>query len=299
MLVGLCGPVASGKSTIASFLQNELGFTVISANTVITEILNGNGEDADAEGAHDIISSNLWGQCWRRNINIVLDDVLPISEAYKEFFKRPYFLPIYVTAPLMTRYQRLSRYREAVPSLSDFIRTDDLEMHFNNVQMERDTGSGPVAVGQSMLSWSEMERMCKVRILNHFSTLQDLHEHLFRLDLTNPERLRPGWDTYFMSLAVLASQRTNCMKRRVGCVIVRNHRIVATGYNGTPSQVTNCLDGGCSRCNVSTNKQGVGLDLCLCLHAEENAIIEAGRERCQGGTLYTNLFPCLLCAKVC
>jgi dCMP deaminase len=117
------------------------------------------------------------------------------------------------------------------------------------------------------------------------------------VNFTDPERLRPGWDAYFMALAELASERTNCMKRRVGCVIARNRRLVATGYNGTPSRVRNCLDGGCARCNGSESRAGVGLDLCLCLHAEENAIIEAGRERCEGATLYTNLFPCILCAK--
>lgn len=100
-----------------------------------------------------------------------------------------------------------------------------------------------------------------------------------------------------MSLAHLASQRTNCMKRHVGCVIARNKRVIATGYNGTPTGVRNCADGGCPRCNGTQASRAVALDLCLCLHAEENAIIEAGRDRCEGAILYTNLFPCILCAK--
>lgn len=90
------------------------------------------------------------------------------------------------------------------------------------------------------------------------------------------------------------------MKRRVGAILVRNKRILATGYiyilrvrlysyflcssyNGTPLGLTNCNEGGCARCNDSDKRES-----CLCLHAEENALLEAGRERVQGATLYCN-----------
>ncbi|GAA5935671.1 deoxycytidine monophosphate deaminase [Sporobolomyces koalae] len=139
------------------------------------------------------------------------------------------------------------------------------------------------------------------------------------------EQLRPTWDTYFMALASLASLRSNCMKRRVGAVLVRDKRVVSTGYNGTPRGVTNCNEGGCGRCNSNEsgwgtdgaldeedtiedlqgagknlNRVGQGLDVCVCLHAEENALLEAGRERVSGGraeaaVLYCNTCPCLTC----
>lgn len=89
-----------------------------------------------------------------------------------------------------------------------------------------------------------------------------------------------------MSLASLAARRSNCMKRRVGCVLVREKRVIATGYNGAPRGLTNCNEGGCGRCNSGASG-GVGLDTCLCLHAEENALLEAGRERVgKGAILY-------------
>ena len=72
-----------------------------------------------------------------------------------------------------------------------------------------------------------------------------LHETLDTLDLANPQRLRPTWDQYFMQLASLAAQRSNCMKRRVGCVIVQGKRVISTGYNGTPRNLKNCNEGGC------------------------------------------------------
>jgi dCMP deaminase len=99
-----------------------------------------------------------------------------------------------------------------------------------------------------------------------------------------------------MRLAYLIASRTNCMKRAVGAVIVRDSRIVAAGYNGTPFGMINCNEGGCARCNGMA-AAGANLDSCYCLHAEENAIIEAGRDKCQGSTIYVTTIPCLMCAK--
>ncbi|KIM70249.1 hypothetical protein SCLCIDRAFT_1207563 [Scleroderma citrinum Foug A] len=83
------------------------------------------------------------------------------------------------------------------------------------------------------------------------------------------------------------------MKRRVGAILVRENRIVATGYNGTPRGVKNCNEGGCGHCNGTAI--GSGTD-CLCLHAEENALLEAGRDRVgPNAILYCNTCPCLKC----
>ena len=87
----------------------------------------------------------------------------------------------------------------------------------------------------------------EVRLLNQTSSLQQLHNSLRELDLTNHKRLRPDWDEYFMQLASLAARRSNCMKRRVGCVLVRDRRVISTGYNGTPRNLKNCNEGGCEQ----------------------------------------------------
>lgn len=126
-------------------------------------------------------------------------------------------------------------------------------------------------------------------VVNDFGTLHELHAHLASLDLPSHARLRPSWDTYFLSLCTLASLRSNCMKRRVGAVLVRSNRVLSTGYNGTPRGLRNCSEGGCARCNAGA-EGGTKLDECLCLHAEENALLECGRERggAEGTVLYCN-----------
>ena len=86
----------------------------------------------------------------------------------------------------------------------------------------------------------------QVRLVNTTASLPLLHQTLDALDLTNEQRLRPRWDQYFMQLASLAAQRSNCMKRRVGCVLIREKRVISTGYNGTPRGIRNCNDGGCT-----------------------------------------------------
>lgn len=110
---------------------------------------------------------------------------------------------------------------------------------------------------------------------------------------------RPSWDEYFMSIAHVAAQRSNCCRRHVAAVIVRENRIISTGYNGTPRGIPNCNEGGCPRCN-SNAKSGASLDLCICSHAEENAIVQAAYHgiAVKDSTLYTTFSPCLLCAKM-
>lgn len=110
---------------------------------------------------------------------------------------------------------------------------------------------------------------------------------------------RPTWDEYFMEIAHVVAKRSNCSRRRVAAVIVKDNHLLSTGYNGTPRGVKNCFDGGCPRCSGHT-PSGQGLDECLCVHAEQNAICQAARYGIDvsGATIYVTLSPCLTCAKL-
>ena len=110
---------------------------------------------------------------------------------------------------------------------------------------------------------------------------------------------RPDWDNYFMEIAQVVARRGNCSRRQVAAVIVKENRVISTGYNGTPRGITNCCDGGCPRCGSDT-PSGSNLSECLCCHAEENAIVQAAYHgiRLKGAIMYCTLSPCLLCAKM-
>ncbi len=106
--------------------------------------------------------------------------------------------------------------------------------------------------------------------------------------------------SYFMGIAMAVRKRANCKGNRVGAVIVVDGRIVSTGYNGTPQKMTNCLDGGCDRCSHREKyPSGTAYDLCICVHAEQNALLSAARFgiAVQNGVLYTTMQPCFGCAK--
>jgi dCMP deaminase len=111
---------------------------------------------------------------------------------------------------------------------------------------------------------------------------------------------RPEPDAYFMGIALAVRARANCTGRRVGAIIVRDYRILSTGYNGTPTKMRNCEDGGCERCaNPQSYASGEGYDLCICVHAEQNALLAAARfgVAVEGCTVYTTLQPCFGCLK--
>jgi dCMP deaminase len=108
-----------------------------------------------------------------------------------------------------------------------------------------------------------------------------------------------------MLQAEIAKLRSNCITRHIGAVIVKENRQIATGYNGTPSGIKNCFDGGCPRCIARMKGEinsGEGLDRCLCTHAEANAIMQcalfgnAGSTK--GATLYSTFAPCIECCKM-
>lgn len=110
---------------------------------------------------------------------------------------------------------------------------------------------------------------------------------------------RPGWDEYFMGIAKLVSERSTCLRRQVGALIVKNRRILTTGYNGTPSGIAHCEVVGCLRQKLKI-PSGEKHELCRGLHAEQNAIIQAALYGVDisDGILYCTNQPCSICAKM-
>lgn len=110
---------------------------------------------------------------------------------------------------------------------------------------------------------------------------------------------RPSWDEYFLKLAFEVSKRSTCLRRAVGAIIVKDRRILATGYNGVPSGLRHCEETGCLREQLGV-PSGQRHEICRGLHAEQNAIIQAARYGIdiEGSSIYITTEPCSVCAKM-
>jgi dCMP deaminase len=308
MLIGLCGGICAGKRTVAKYLEEHHSFTPLylqqqsEGDGSSSPPPNGiqkretNGEDSKVsiraipqyngslkehtfDTTEDLLDfvTKRWRERW------VTTDIHTESILDK-LLRRPFFILVSVDAPVSVRWKRWQDQLRETASSSESLSLEEFLIKSDQHLYDPNFGLLPLI------------SRATIRLLNTSSNLAHLYATLGKLDLTNEDRLRPSWDQYFMQLASLAAQRSNCMKRRVGCVLVREKRVVSTGYNGTPRGLKNCGEGGCPRCNEGLGS-GFGLGTCLCLHAEENALLEAGRERIrEGAILYCDTCPCLTCS---
>lgn len=303
MLIGLCGSLCAGKHEVANYLVQEHSFQVLTMKTPAPELSIGAIHSKDGDSAfisrNGVPSSTVFDEHGRGAICFFsADDLLDyVTKRWRDRFIttdirdervlelllcRPFFILVSVDAPVSVRWKRYKNRCEAqsltAPTLEEFVLKSDVHMYHPTHGL------------------ASLVQRATIRLLNPTESITTLHTKLKELNLTNEERLRPTWDAYFMQIASLAAQRSNCMKRRVGAVVVREKRVISTGYNGTPRGLVNCNEGGCRRCN-SGDISGIGLNTCFCLHAEENALLEAGKERVGGGAiLYCDTCPCLTCS---
>lgn len=110
---------------------------------------------------------------------------------------------------------------------------------------------------------------------------------------------RVSWDEYFMKIAFLVAERSTCLRRHVGAIIVKDKRVLTTGYNGAAKGIKDCTERGCLR-NEMNIPSGTRHEICRAIHAEQNAITQAGLHgiTINGGTLYCTHSPCIICAKM-
>lgn len=111
--------------------------------------------------------------------------------------------------------------------------------------------------------------------------------------------MRPSWDEYFMEITKLVAKRSTCLRRQVGAILVKDRRILTTGYNGSPQGLAHCSEVGCLRekLNVPSGERN---ELCRGIHAEQNALVQAALHgvSIQGAVLYVTHQPCVVCAKM-
>ena len=295
MIIGLTGKNGSGKGEVAKYLQ-ERGFQYYSLSDVLREeaakegkpvtrdILVELGNRIRSQHGPSVLAEKIFARFDPEN-HYVVDSVRHPSEV-SVFRRRSDFILATVRAPERLRFERLKqRGREMDPkTFTEFQELEAREAKSANAsdqQLDQAIGMADV-------------------VLENTGPLKMLHEKVKEVLLEfSRKQSRPDWDNYFMGIAKVVALRSNCIKRKVAAVIVKDKRIISTGYNGTPRGVKNCSEGGCPRCNA-IDASGKGLEECLCSHAEENAIVQSAYHgvNISNSVLYTTFSPCLMCTKM-
>ncbi len=295
MIIGLTGRNAAGKGAAAKFLESK-GFYYYSLSDVIREEIRKAGLELTRERlietGRELRDTRGLDVLAREILNRIEDDRNYVVDSFRHpaevetFREQPGFRLIVVEADPGIRFKRIKqRGREDDPvTFGEFQSVEEQE-----IANQEDKGQQLKAC----------EQLADFRVTNDGS-LEELQEQVAALPRqVMGDLARPDWDEYFMSLAKVAAMRSNCVKRKVAAVIIRDKRIVSTGYNGTPRGTKNCFEGGCPRCNNLADS-GTQLDECLCSHGEENAITQAAYHgvSVKNGTLYSTFAPCLMCTKM-
>lgn len=295
MIIGLTGKNGSGKGEAAKFLT-ESGYEYHSLSDVVRDEIKSQKKDVTRERLietanklrRDFGAGVLAERILQKlgvEAHAVVDSIRNPFEVEALRRRRDFHL-ISVEAEPKMRFERLKdRNREGDPMTYEGF-----------LELEAKEASSPDPTTQQL---DRTATMADAIVYNN-STINDLREQMRQVIGALAASLkRPDWDEYFMNIARVVALRGNCIKRKIAAVIVKDKRIISTGYNGTPRGVTNCSEGGCPRCN-GFGASGEKLDECICSHAEENAIVQAAYHgvSIKDSTIYTTYSPCLICTKM-
>ena len=295
MIIGLTGTNGAGKTVTADYLVKK-GFEFHSLSDEIRRELETTGLEANRENL--IQTGNRLRTEYGPAVlaERIKTRLRPDRHYVIDSIRSPYevdalratgdFRLLHLDAPRQLRYDRVVE-RGGARTPKDFAEFSEQE----NREMESDDP----AKQQLRACYDKADET-----LDNGDSIESLQSRLS--DIVTRWLMaskRPGWDEYFMQIARIVSLRSNCMKRKVAAVIVKDKRIISTGYNGTPRGVKNCNEGGCPRCN-SFADSGSSLGDCLCSHAEENSIVQAAYHgiSVKDSILYTTFSPCLICTKI-
>ena len=295
MRIGVAGRNASGKGEVVAFLEQR-SFYPISLSDIIREDLEADGLDPTRErmiergrALRERHGSGILAERALLRLpadrNHVIDSIRHPAEV-AALRAADDFLLLWVEAGTAVRFTRSQLRGRAGDggSLEEFEALEGREL-------QSEDGPGQQLLAVRDLADEVIENDADLAALTA-RLEQFLRGKLFF-------RNRPTWDEYFMNIARVVATRSNCIKRKVGALIVADRRIISTGYNGTPRGVLNCNEGGCPRC-AGGAEAGTRLDECLCSHAEENAITQSAYHgvTVRSSAIYTTFSPCLMCTKM-
>lgn len=298
MIIGLTGTISSGKGVVAEFLKSK-DMVYLSLSDEVREearnrkieltrenLQNLGNEMREREGK-GVLAKRVIKKIKSQKYSKAVVDGIRNPEEVNELRKLSKFFLVAVDAPREIRFKRMaSRNRESDPKTwEEFLKIDN-----------RDFGQNEAASGQQVGKCMEM---ADFKIVNDL-TIDKFNEKVNGLIKEIERKIpRPSWDEYFLKQAALVAERSTCLRHNVGAVIVKNKRLMTTGYNGAASGSKDCIQQGCMR-DAMNIKSGERHEICRAIHAEQNAIIQAALHGIDisGGTLYCTHTPCMICAKM-
>ncbi len=302
MIIGVAGPLSSGKTTVVTFFKNQ-GYTPISLSDILREIATERGLEHDRNTLRALGNEfrekygpgGLMQEALKRTTQhqfIVIDTIRTPGEV-EELRKVEKSLLIAVDADPKIRYDR-AKARELATGRQENATT--FEKFLENEALENTNNPN----GQQLKATMNLS---DIMFINNGTPkeLQQKIEHVFnRMPATNPAR--PSWEEYFVEIMRLVGRRCSCDRARVaggGAVIVKNKRIISTGYVGAPAGLPNCDEVGHLFVTKYDERGGKHQHCVRTTHAEMNALINAAKYgiSCEGATVYCFMEPCIDCTK--
>ena len=298
MIIGLVGSLAAGKGIVSDFFK-KIGFVYLSLSNELREIakerkieltrenLQNLGNKMREEYGISILAKLVGEKIKNQNYTKAIVDGIRNPAEIIELRKIKNFFLVSVDALARVRFKRMfERDRESDPKTwGDFLKID-----------ARDQGEGEAETGQGV-------RKCMIQadftLINN-GTLEEVQKKVQDLYKQILSKIpRPNWDEYFMKAAALVAERSTCLRHHIGAIIVKDKRIITTGYNGAAKGMKDCIELGCLRDELGI-PSGTRHEICRAIHAEQNAIIQGTFHgiSIKGGSLYCTHTPCMICAKM-
>lgn len=298
MIIGLTGSLAAGKGVVSDYLKS-MGFVYLSLSDELREIakvkkieitrenLQNLGNQLREESGSGVLAKKVRDKIKTQMYNkVIIDGIRNPAEILVLKNLKNFFL-ITIDAPSEIRFKRMvERNRESDPKTwEEFLKVD-----------AKDKGVNEATTGQGVGLCMEQADMMIMNTGNIEDMKQKVSLLFKRIERKVP---RPTWDEYFMKMAALVAERSTCLRHHVGAVIIKSKQVLTTGYNGAARGMKDCIQLGCIK-DEKGLASGTGHEVCRAIHAEQNAIIQAGFHgiSINGGTLYCTHTPCGVCAKM-
>lgn len=305
MIIGITGTLGAGKGTIVEILL-EKGFAHYSVRDFLIEEIKKRGmeinRDSMVEVANDLRDKNgssyiveqLYERAKKFGGDCVIESIRSVGEA--KLIKEKQGVLFGVNADVKKRYERIIKRGSSTDSVSFEKFVEDEKREFENEDETKGNLKKCLELTDFVFENNEGVEELKEKVNSIVSGLKEK-------DIQEQEKkekyYRPSWDEYFIKMAALVAERSTCLRHRIGAVIVKDKRVLTTGYNGAVAGAVDCTVLGCVK-DEQNLESGMGYETCRAMHAEQNAIVQAAYSgiSIQGATLYCTHTPCMICAKM-